>query len=390
MKIAITHHSTFDRVRRGTERFVHELGKYLAGRGHQVEVLSCREGARKIRHQDGYLSNAHRRWWFPAMGRVGIHESHSFLASVFFELLTKRYDVIQCCAFTDAIAAQLIGRITDVPVVYFVNAVPPRVKYYRSVTLGGSVFKQAVCGADEVIAISEYVRDYCQNRFGRGGVCLPVPVDTELFNVGYKQPTTKPILVCTAALDDRRKGGRVLMQAFNLAKQQIPELELEVCCKLSDDDLEGLQALVEPQYRNDVRFLGAGQASDLPKVYGRATASVLPSIWEAFGLVVIESLAVGTPVVVTRDGALPENIHEGVGRLFDRGGNGDLPEAINYQGLAQAIVETIALGQQEETIQRCRMHAEQFGWDVVGRQYEALYERVIAERQAQKLAKYEK
>ena len=95
-------------------------------------------------------------------------------------------------------------------------------------------------------------------------------------------------------------------------------------------------------------------------------------------MVVIESMASGTPVVGTRDGALPELIHnDTVGRLFDPGpANG--AEPVNAPGLAQALLECLELSRRPETALRCRERAEEFGWDRIGPVFEDLYERLAA------------
>ncbi len=55
-----------------------------------------------------------------------------------------------------------------------------------------------------------------------------------------------------------------------------------------------------------VRILGPVPDTDLPALYAGATVFVFPSLWEGFGLPVLEAMAVGTPVVAARRGALPE------------------------------------------------------------------------------------
>lgn len=382
MKLAITHPTTFDRVRRGTERFAHELAVYMTRRGHDVTVIACKPGPGEKTRRHGYLQDSHRRWWIPAFGRAGILEAHTFLPSCFTALVKQRFDIVQSCGFTDAYAAQLAGRITGTPTVFFVNAIPPPVKYYRSVSLGGGVFHRAINGADEIIVLSQYVNDFCERRFGRRGIELPVPVDTDLFSPQPVAQNGRQYIACTAALDDRRKGGRVLMRAFNLVRQQAPLLELDICCPLPDDLRKELISLVQPEHRAAVNFRGEGEAGDLPDIYSGACATVLPSLWEAFGLVVIESMACGTPVAGSRDGALPETIcNDGVGRLFDPGGGSESPEASNYAGLAQAIIETLELARRPQTADVCRDHALQYGWHALGPRYEALYREVIEQRQ---------
>jgi glycosyltransferase involved in cell wall biosynthesis len=235
-----------------------------------------------------------------------------------------------------------------------------------------------VLSADEVICVSRYVARYVASRFGRQGERLGVPVDLARLPLWREAKHDPPIVFCAAALDDRRKGGRVLMRAFNLLKRERPEVILQNASAISPDVLDELLGLVDPRWRKDVHFLGSVPWDELPRLYGRATVSVLPSLWEAFGLVTVESMATGTPVVGTDDGALPEVIDDpGVGRLFAPGEESAV-EPSNAEGLARALAEGLALGAEPRTRQRCRARAEEYGWDRIGPRIERLYERVAA------------
>ena len=376
MKIAITHPTTFTRARRGTERFIHELATFLGRRGHDVTVISCKPGPRCIYEFDGYKEDSHRRLWFPPLARLGVIEAYPFLLSTLRELLVTRYDVVQCCSFTDAFAAHLAGKVTGVPYVFLVNGLQPPVKYFRSLTLNGSVYTKAVQGATEVIAISDYVQKYIQERFGRSGVRIPVPVDTDQFRLVEERRQGKPVILCTSALDDARKGGRVLVRAFDRLKDLRPDVELHISCTLSQQIQDMLMGHISPRWRQDVHFLGAGKKGDLPGLYGSASVLVIPSLWEAFGMVIIESMATGTPVVGTRDGAIPELVNNVfVGRLFDPGET-TIAEPVNVEGLVHALMEGLDLALRPETPLNCRRHAEQFSWQRIGPRYEELFERV--------------
>ena len=100
-------------------------------------------------------------------------------------------------------------------------------------------------------------------------------------------------------------------------------------------------------------------------------------------MVVIESMAAGTPVVGARDGALPELIsNAGVGRLFDPGEDSDI-EPSNIEGLARALDECINLARQPGTSERCRDHATQYSWHKLGPVYEETLLRLVEGPQAE-------
>jgi glycosyltransferase involved in cell wall biosynthesis len=380
MKIAITHPTDWPLVRRGTERFMNELAEFLANRGHDVTVIAAKPGRGELIQHERYLTRHHRRLWHPALGQWGVIEAHAFLITCLGSLLRHRYDVVQCCSFTDAYAASLAKRWTGTPYVFWVNGIPPRVKYYRSLSLGGRIFSRAIRDADEVINLSEFTQSYVRENYDRDGVVLPVPVAVERFPVSRNRDLQSPEILCTASLDDVRKGGRVLFRAFSLLKAYRPTARLRIAYSLSDQLRNELLGQVDPAHQTDIIFAGTGKLDDLPRWYGQAATSVLPSLWEPFGLVVIESLATGTPVVGTRSGALDKLLADPtIGRLFDPGEDAQA-EATNAAGLAKALDEAIELSHDPQTADRCRSYAEQFSWEVVGPEFERIYQRVTQNR----------
>ncbi len=77
-----------------------------------------------------------------------------------------------------------------------------------------------------------------------------------------------------------------------------------------------------------------------------AAALVMPSVWpEPYGLSGLEAVAAGVPVAAFRTGAIPEWLHDGVGRLAP----GDPPTSA---GLAEAILGCLALGRFPSTPER--------------------------------------
>jgi glycosyltransferase involved in cell wall biosynthesis len=119
--------------------------------------------------------------------------------------------------------------------------------------------------------------------------------------------------------------------------------------------------------------LGVGDLDEMPRRYGAANVTVLASINEAFGLVLAESLACGTPVVGSAEGGIPDIVGSaGVGRTA--------PWA-DVDGFARALDEVIGLSRDPTTPGRCVEHARHWGWqETIGPAHERLYEEVVSRR----------
>ena len=111
-----------------------------------------------------------------------------------------------------------------------------------------------------------------------------------------------------------------------------------------------------------VRFIGWVEEDDKPALYAGALAFVFPSLYEGFGLPVLEAMACGTPVVASRRGSLPEIVGEG-GLLVD-----------TEEELAEAMAQIV---EDEELRTRLReralSQASRFRWEDTARQTLAAY-----------------
>jgi glycosyltransferase involved in cell wall biosynthesis len=110
-----------------------------------------------------------------------------------------------------------------------------------------------------------------------------------------------------------------------------------------------------------VRFLGALQRDEVLRLFRAADASLLSSTWENFPHTVVESLAVGTPVIATRVGGVAEVVHDGEnGLLVPAGDAGALAAAIRRfygerglrERLAAAAAPSVAGYGREEMLSR--------------------------------------
>jgi glycosyltransferase involved in cell wall biosynthesis len=119
-----------------------------------------------------------------------------------------------------------------------------------------------------------------------------------------------------------------------------------------------------------VRFLGAVSEEELVTCYRAADVSVVPSIsLEGFGLVVLEALACGTPVIASDVGGLPETLRALDRRLVVPPGD----SAALGGRLAGIRDGTLPLPQPS----RCRSFAERFSWQSVAASHHRLYRKAL-------------
>lgn len=121
-----------------------------------------------------------------------------------------------------------------------------------------------------------------------------------------------------------------------------------------------------------VEFTGKLSDEDLLVRYSQAAVTVVPSLYEGFGLPAAEALCCGSAVVATRAGALPEIIIDGK--------TGLLVEPADHEGLAKAVMELLGDEKRRESFaEEGRKHVgERFGWDAIAEKTEAVYEEIVS------------
>ena len=126
------------------------------------------------------------------------------------------------------------------------------------------------------------------------------------------------------------KGVDVLLEAARLYEGERPG---EITTVIAGDGELHLQLKKQAENSNlrDVRFLGFLELSQLRRLYSAADVMAVPSRCEPFGLVAVEALACGTPVVATNQGGLPDIVNDEVGALVDVGDAFGLSAAILHE-----------------------------------------------------------
>jgi glycosyltransferase involved in cell wall biosynthesis len=169
------------------------------------------------------------------------------------------------------------------------------------------------------------------------------------------------------------KGLVELLPAFAPLAREDPEAHLVL---VGEDG--GMRATVEHRVRglgleDRVHLLGhVADEALLAAAYRDAALTVLPSEYEAFGLVLLESLAQGTPVVASRVGGIPEFIEDGrSGLLVPPGEVAPLAEALRRLWSDSSLARRLGHHGRTEVVPR-------YTWDRVVDRLEVVYREVAA------------
>lgn len=354
-------------VRRGTERMVHELSLGLLARGHRPLVVTAHRGAPERGEEEGVPVLRVPR---PPQGRLQRRAFEDYLTHVplsYVALRALRPDVAHAWYPTDALAAARYGRKTGRPVVHSYMGIPDhRGLMWRRRRL--QITLRAMEGADVTVALSEHVASVFRRAFGYDPPVIPPPVDTEHFRPRGGR-TEAPTAICAAVMDDPgdRKRVGLLIEAWPLVRRERPDARL-LLNRPRRPELAA--AAADPAGGIDV--VDMDDRDVLAGLYSSSWVSVLPSWGEAFGLVLAEAMACGTPAVGSNLDGIPEVVDSpAVGRLFD----GDEPE-----DLARAIVEAFELTSDPATPGACRARAERLSRAACTDAYERLYLSLLASR----------
>jgi glycosyltransferase involved in cell wall biosynthesis len=115
-----------------------------------------------------------------------------------------------------------------------------------------------------------------------------------------------------------------------------------------------LKLIEEKGLTTRIQLLGWVNPEEIPVLYNLADCFVYPSLYEGFGLCLVEAMATGCPVVAASTGALPEIAQDAALLVHPQ----------NYQQMREAILKVISdTGLRHDLIQRGLLRAKDFTWE---------------------------
>ncbi len=392
----------------GMNVYVRELSRELVSRGVEVDVFTrWREpgdpriqelapGARVIHVESGPIR------YIPKTDVYARIQDFTDQVERHIESEGRRYDLIHSHYWLSSVVARQLATRWDLPTVQMFHTLGLVKREVIAEDADGEseerieIERRAVRESDAIVAASEIEASELMQLYGADPkkICVvPCGVDTDAFRPLRQVDAREALgrdqcerLILFVGRIEQIKGIDVLLEALGDLFRRRPDLRHDVCLVVvggaldPNDDapelekLEDLRRLVhEHRLEDNVDFIGSVDQGRLALWYDAADVCAVPSLTESFGLVALEAMASGTPVVATRVGGLQT--------VVEHGESGLLVAANDHQALAEAMERIL-------TDHRLRMHlahgardrAERFTWSRVGDGIEMLYDRVLAER----------
>lgn len=360
MKVGIVCPYTWD-TPGGVQAHVRDLAESLLALGHEVSVLTPVDDPDEA-DLPPYVVPAGRTVPVPYNGSVARLAFGPLTLTRTRRWLRKgRFDVLHLHEPTVPSLSMLALFAARGPIVATFHTATSR---SRALYVMGTALQPGLEKITGRIAVSPAARRVVVEHLGHDAVLIPNGVNVAAFAGAEKLPDapTGPTVVFLGRIDEPRKGLAVLLEALPELTRRLPDVQVLVA---------GPGELDEPLPPN-VRLLGLVSEADKARVYATGDIYCAPNTHgESFGIVLIEAMAAGTPVVASD--------LEAFRRVLDDGEAGVLFPVGDSAALANALADLLQDAERRRWLSVAGSRVVQaYDWAHVTKQIVAVYETVKA------------
>ncbi|WP_131746410.1 glycosyltransferase family 4 protein [Frankia sp. Cppng1_Ct_nod] len=367
MKIGIACPYTWD-VPGGVQVHVRDLAETLIDMGHDVSVITPVNDENTL---PPYAVDAGHAVPVPYNGSVArLLMGPVSAARVRRWLRDNDFDVLHVHEPTAPSVSLLACMLADGPMVATFHTANPRSKI---LTVAHGALQPSMEKVRARIAVSEAARRTIVEHLGADAVLIPNGVSIRAFQDATPLPAHTPngaTVVFLGRIDEPRKGLDVLVAALPALMDRCGDARLLVA---GPGDSEAVLDRVDPGLRDRVTLLGLVSDADKPRVFSSGDVYCAPNTGqESFGIILLEAMAVGAPVVASDIDAFRRVLDDGhAGRLFPVG---------DTEGLARALADLLAdPGERHLLAERGRAAVAAYDWPVIAEQIVGVYEMVAGD-----------
>jgi phosphatidylinositol alpha-mannosyltransferase len=353
----------------GVQYHVRDLAETLRGMGHHVEVLTPAEHEESLPAE--HVTFAGRTVPIPYNGSMAsIQFGPVSAARVRRWLREGRFDVVHVHEPAPPSVSLLVCMIAKGPIVATFHTATVRSKWLAAWGPVVRPFLERITGR---IAVSDFARRVQVEHLGGDAVIIPNGVHVAAFASGpslpgYTRGVDGPTIGFLGRYDESRKGLPVLLEAMRTVVQRYPGARLLIAGR---GDAGDLAQLVGADLRSSVALLGELSEADKAAFLRSVDVYCAPNLLgESFGVILIEALAAGAPIVASDLDAFARVLEDGAAGVLVR--RGDAP------ALAEALCELLGdPARRAELSARGSVVAAQYDWSVLARRILAVYETVV-------------
>lgn len=374
MKIGITCYPTYG----GSGAIATELGIELSQRGHEIHFISYAQPFRLPHFMPRVFFHEVETTRYPLFEHNNYSLSlaammHEVAVRAELDLLHVHYAIPH--ATSAWIAKEMLGPGHPLKIVTTLHG--------TDITLVGQersyfdITRFSIQKSDGITAVSNYLKRETVDRFrvpAEGIEVIHNFVDPKLYRRGShpcrKETFLRPDEMLVMHVSNFRTVKRIadVVRIFARIHKQVPSKLMFV-----GDGPERPTATAEAEalgITNRVIFLG--KQDSVAELMACADLLLLPSQNESFGLVALEAMASGVPVVASNAGGLPEVVEDGV--------TGHLGEVGDVESMAEMGISILSDNKRwlDMSVAAQKVASERFGVDVIVPQYERYYQRVLA------------
>ena len=358
----------------GVNEHVARLDRQFQAMGHQTRILAA-TSMETGEVDDGHIYRLGMAVPLPSNGSLAritispfvIHKVKGFLDAEAFDVIHLHEPLAPLLPLATLLHSKTVNVGT------FHAARPNNLFYHYTKAIIDLFFDKL----DAKIAVSEAARSFVDEYFPADFEIVPNGISLNDYGQNV-EPLPELMdgrrnILFVGRYNEPRKGFRYLVRAMPMIRGQFPDARLVV---VGNGDPSRYERFLEQHGVTDVHFAGFVPAAMLPRYYASADVFCAPSTGrESFGLVLLEGLASGIPVVAASNA--------GYSAVIDNGVNGVLTPPKDEHALAMGIVRVLADTEfRKRIVANGLEHVKQFDWPVVAGRVLDVYQRAIAKSQA--------
>jgi hypothetical protein len=258
-----------------------------------------------------------------------------------FILLKYRLNLVHFPHFNAAVLypKKFLITVHDITPYFFPG--PLAKKYFFRRQAYWLIFRLALWRAKKIITVSNHTKEnlikYFSVKPGKIEVTyLGIDQDFKIINdqslinkIKEKYKISKPFIFYVGVWRDHKNLPNLIKAFTALRKQHNKNFQLVLGGRADNRYPEIQKAILNSQFSRDIITPGFIAKNDLPLLYNAAYFFVLPSFCEGFGLVALESIACGRPVISSKTTSLPEILGEAA-LYFDPNSYPEIADRMNY------------------------------------------------------------